>query len=328
MTKNAECALLADIGATNARFATGKEGVFGPITTLQVAKFPTFHAALHTFYRENTLDRNVHQALIAVAGPVKNGRAALTNADWVIDSEELRSEFGLKTTLVNDFAAVAYSIPSLTARGDVEPIGSGMAEPGSPIAVLGPGTGLGVACLVADNGKPAVVASEGGHATLAGTCKREDAIINHLRARFDHVSAERALSGPGLENLFAAIAVLDGKRVSPLSAPGITDRALAGECRVCSETLKIFCAFLGSFAGNVALTFRATGGVYIAGGISPRIVEFIRSSEFRRRFEAKGRFSRYLQPIPSFVITHPAAAFLGLASLIETRASSIPDRAL
>jgi len=162
-----------------------------------------------------------------------------------------------------------------------------MAEPGSPIAVLGPGTGLGVACLVADNGKPAVVASEGGHATLAGTCKREDAIINHLRARFDHVSAERALSGPGLENLFTAIAVLDGKRVSPLSAPRITDRALAGECRVCSETLKIFCAFLGSFAGNVALTFRATGGVYIAGGISPRIVEFIGALSFEGDLKQK-----------------------------------------
>ena len=328
MTKNAECVLLADIGATNARFATAKDGLLGPITTFRVAEFLTFHAALHTFYREQTSEPPVHQAVIAVAGPVRNGRAALTNADWVIDSEELRSEFGLKTTLANDFAAVAYSIPSLTARGDVEAIGAGMAEPGAPIAVLGPGTGLGVACLVADNGKPAVVASEGGHATLAGTCEREDAIIRQLRGRFDHVSAERALSGPGLENLFTAIAVLDGKRVSPLSAPGITDRALAGECRVCSEALKIFCAFLGSFAGNVALTFRATGGVYIAGGISPRIVEFIRSSEFRGRFEAKGRFSRYLQPIPSFVITHPAAAFLGLASLIETRASSIPDRAL
>ena len=145
MTKNAECVLLADIGATNARFATGKEGVFGPITTLQVAKFPTFHAALHTFYREQTSELPVRQAVIAVAGPVKNGRAALTNADWVIDSEELRREFGLKTTLANDFAAVAYSIPSLTARGDVEAIGAGMAEPGAPIAVLGPGTGLGVA---------------------------------------------------------------------------------------------------------------------------------------------------------------------------------------
>ena len=129
MTKNAECVLLADIGATNARFATAKDGLLGPITTFRVAEFPTFHATLHTFYREQTSEPPVHQAVIAVAGPVRNGRAALTNADWVIDSEELRSEFGLKTTLANDFAAVAYSIPSLTARGDVEAIGAGMAEP-------------------------------------------------------------------------------------------------------------------------------------------------------------------------------------------------------
>jgi glucokinase len=316
MTNPVECVLLADIGATNARFSIGKKGSFGPVSTFQVAEFPTFLEALHAFCRENSSEQSVHKAMIAFAGPVKDGRAALTNAGWVIDAEEVQSKFGWKTTLVNDFAAVAYSIPSLTARGDVEPVGSGTADLGAPIAVLGPGTGLGVACLISNGDKPSVIASEGGHATLAGTCEREDAIIRQLRARFGHVSAERGISGPGLENLFHAIAAIDGRQVLPLSAPEITENALAGRCQLCRDAVKTFCAFLGSFAGNVALTFRATGGVYIAGGISPRIVEFIRNSEFRQRFQAKGRFSQYLQPIPSFVITHPAATFLGLLSLV------------
>jgi glucokinase len=321
MTKVDECVLLADIGATNARFAVEQNGIIGPITRLQVIEFPTFRAALQTFYRKNDSELPAHKAMIAVAGPVNHGRATLTNADWVIDAEEIQSEFGLKTTLVNDFAAVAYSIPFLTGRGDVEPVGSGEADSASPIVVLGPGTGLGVACLTSSAGKRLVIASEGGHATLAGTCGREDAIIQQLRGRFGHVSAERAISGAGLENLFVAIAAVDGRHVSPLGAAEITEGALSGKCPVCHDALRTFCAFLGSFAGSVALTFRATGGVYIAGGISPLILEFIRNSDFRHRFEAKGRFSRYLQPIPSFVIIHPAAAFLGLSSLIERDAS-------
>jgi glucokinase len=321
MTKVLECVLLADIGATNARFAFEQNGTLGPITRLQVTEFPDFRAALQAFYRETVSELPAHKAMIAVAGPVKHGRATLTNANWVIDAEEIQSEFGLKTTLVNDFAAVAYSIPLLTARGDVESIGSGDADHEGPIVVLGPGTGLGIACLTSSEGKRSIIASEGGHATLAGTCERDDAIIQQLRTRFGHVSAERAISGAGLENLFAAVAAIDHRQVSPLSAAEITENAFAGRCEVCCEALRFFCAFLGSFAGSVALTFRATGGVYIAGGISPRILEFIRNSDFRRRFEAKGRFSRYLRPIPSFVITHPAAAFLGLSSLIERYAS-------
>jgi glucokinase len=317
MTNSCGSVLLADIGATNARFAVSKNGSLGSIVAVRVAEFPTFLAALHAFCRENASQQPIHRAVIAVAGPVKDGRAALTNASWVVDAEEVQSKFGPKTNLVNDFVAVAYSIPALTARGDVESIGSGSAELSAPIAVLGPGTGLGVACLIPSDDKPSVLASEGGHVTLPGTCEREDAIITQLRLRFGHASAERAVSGTGLENLFNAIAAIDRIEVRPLSAAEITENALAGKCELCREALRTFCAFLGSFAGNVALTFRATGGVYIAGGISPRIVESIRSSEFRQRFEAKGRFTQYLRPIPSFVITHPAAAFLGLLSLVS-----------
>jgi glucokinase len=185
------------------------------------------------------------------------------------------------------------------------------------MAVLGPGTGLGVACLTAGAGKRLVISSEGGHATLAGANDREDEIIKQLRSRFGHVSAERLVSGVGLENIHQAIAGLDGIAVEPASAADITKRALDGDCRIACDALATFCAFLGSFAGNVALMFGARGGVYIAGGMSPRIVGFLSQSEFRDRFEAKGRLRPYLEAVPTYVITHPAAAFLGLKSLLD-----------
>jgi len=316
MTGSRDCVLLlADIGATNARFAIAKNKLLGPVKNLKVADYPNFMAALDAYFRQACSEQPIDRVMVAVAGPGNNRRAKLTNADWIIDSEEIEIGLGAQTVLVNDFEAVAYSVPSLTAQADLEPIGSGSPEPGAPLAVLGPGTGLGVACLISKRGEPLVMASEGGHATLAGSCEREDAIIQQLRLRFGHASAERAISGHGLENLFAAIAEIDGKQHLPLSAAEITENALTGKCQHCRDSLETFCAFLGSFAGNAALTFRATGGVYIGGGISPRIVEFMRKSKFRQSFEAKGRFSHYLRSIPCFVISHPAAAFLGLMSI-------------
>ena len=190
------------------------------------------------------------------------------------------------------------------------------------MAVLGPGSGLGVACLIDRSERRVVIASEGGHTTLAPTCEQEERIVNHLRKRFGHVSAERAISGSGLENIYQAVAALEGLEIPPLSATEITKNALGGECQFAIRSLYAFCAFLGSFAGNVALTFGARGGVYIAGGISPRILDFLIQSEFRNRFEAKGRFRSYLEAIPSYVITHPAAALIGLKSFVEATAQA------
>jgi len=224
--------------------------------------------------------------------------------------------FGLQVRIVNDFEAVALSLPSLTST-DLAEIGGGRPELGAPMAVLGPGSGLGVACLVHRSEKRVVIASEGGHATLAPNCDQEDRIVAHLRERFGHASAERAISGGGLENIYQAIAALEGLKIPPQSATEITKNAISGECQLARRSLYTFCAFLGSFAGNVALTFGARGGVYIAGGISPRILNFLIRSEFRKRFEAKGRFQSYLEAIPSYVITHPAAALIGLKSLVE-----------
>ena len=163
------------------------------------------------------------------------------------------------------------------------------------------------------------MASEGGHATLAGGTPREDAIIAHLRDRFEHVSAERLLSGPGLVNLYEAIASIDRKSRAPRSAAEITAAAVEDSCSICREALDIFCALLGSAAGDAALTFAARGGVYIAGGIVPRIIEYFERSAFRRRFEAKGRFHDYASRIPSSVIIHPEPTFVGLQNLAKQR---------
>jgi glucokinase len=308
--------LLGDIGATNARFALLADGELGPVKTFEVAHFARFADAALGFLKHYGEHEEVVRAALAVAGPVENGRCVLTNCPWVIDAEDLYKSFGLAARIVNDFEAVALSLPSLTAA-DVFAIGGGVARQGEAMAVLGPGTGLGVAGLTPGLAKAVVVSGEGGHATLAATDQREEDIIRELRRRFGHVSAERALSGQGLENIYQAIAAIDGLDRPPLSATEITHRALGDECQAATETLETFCAFLGSVAGNVALTFGARGGVYIAGGISPRILDFMGRSQFRNRFEAKGRFQPYLRAIPSSVIVHPAAAFVGLKSLSD-----------
>jgi glucokinase len=316
MSALADGVLLGDIGATNARFSLLSNGSLNAISSFEVAKFGQFTDALVIFIKKHCAHTQIHKALLAIAGPIKGERIALTNSSWVIDISELQTVFGLEARIINDFEAVALSLPSLTSA-DLAGIGGGKSELGAPIAVLGPGSGLGVACLVDRSGRRVVIASEGGHATLAPTCEQEDRIVNQLRKRFGHVSAERVISGSGLENIYQTIAALEALESPPRNAAEITKNALNGECQLARRSLQAFCAFLGSFAGNVALTFGARGGVYIAGGIAPRILNFLVQSEFRERFEAKGRFQSYLKAIPTYVITQPAAALLGLKSLVE-----------
>jgi glucokinase len=306
--------VLGDIGGTNARFALAGKDALGEVRSFEVAKYPLFMDALALFLEE--VSSPITHALIAVAGPIIEQRAKLTNQAWTIAADELKSSLGLQARIINDFRAVALSLPVLRSE-DLVAIGGGKIEKGAPKAVLGAGTGLGVACLAKNLADPVIITSEGGHATLAGTCDREDRIIQYLRGKFGHASAERAISGSGLENLYQAIAAINGLTVDIQSAAEITNHALTRNCEIAHEALHTFCAFLGSFAGSLALTFGAKGGVYVAGGISPRILNFLAGSEFRSRFESKGRFRSYLETIPSYVIVHPAAAFLGLQTLLD-----------
>jgi glucokinase len=313
-----ENVLLGDIGATNARFALLASDTLGRIELgriewMEVLRFPRLSDALVEVLSRLGRDP-IARALFAVAGPVEGGCCRFTNCDWTVDGRALCDQFGFRSvTLVNDFHAAAVSLPLLRAD-DLFSLGGRSAIVGAPRAVLGPGSGLGVACLMEDG---TVVTSEGGHTTLPATCAREDAILDNLRQTFGHVSAERVLSGPGLENLYRSIALVDGRQASPRNAAEITTAALNNTCGISIAAIDMFCAMLGVFAGNMALTFGARGGVYIAGGIVPRIADHLARSQFRQRFEEKGRLSPYLEPIPTHVIMHPAASFIGLRHLSE-----------
>jgi glucokinase len=309
--------LLGDIGGTNARFALYEGESVGPIETLQVADYETVEAAIHDFVVRHPGRNPVQGAVLAGAGPVNDGRCRLTNSTWVIDAAELSMAFGWRRVrVINDFEAIAWSLPCLAPK-DLFPIGAGRAAEGAPAAALGPGTGLGVAYVLPETGGWRVIGTEGGHATLAGTSAKEDVVIARLRERFHRASAERALSGGGLVNLYEAIAAIDGKTPSKREAAEIAGAAIDGTCPISRQALDMFCAMLGSFAGNVALTVGARGGIFLSGGIVPRILDYLGQSEFRARFEAGGRLKAYLSAIPTSVITHPDPAFVGLEFLLE-----------
>jgi glucokinase len=208
-------------------------------------------------------------------------------------------------------------VPALSGA-QLEQIGGGSAVEGAPKVLIGPGTGLGMASLVrGHDGRWVAVPGEGGHATAAPTCEREADILRVLWRQLDHVSIERVVSGMGLENLYRAIATLDGVPVQPLGAAEVSRQALAHSDAQCVEALQRFCALLGSAAGNLALTLGARGGVYIGGGIVAKLGPYFAASPFRAAFEAKGRFREYLKDIPTFVIRAEDPALLGAARALE-----------
>jgi glucokinase len=314
--------LLADIGGTHARFTLANECEFGPITTLETGKYGGAEAAIQVFLDQVGLESLPRVAALACAGPVERGVVQLTNSDWRIDASQLRTGLGIEEViLVNDFAAVAWAIPSL-GKTDLFPIGGGVPIQGAPAVVLGPGTGLGVAGYVPCEGGATVIVGEGGHVTMPSATDREAEVLAALRKELGHVSAERVLSGEGLVRLYRSLAKLDGIQASARSATEITDTALDPGCPLSRATLDMFCDMLGTVAGNLALTFGACGGVYIAGGIAPKIRDCLAASRFRRRFEAKGRFRTYLARIPVWVVTHPEPGLLGLTNLVGRQATT------
>lgn len=309
-------ALLADIGGTNARFAVLDGNQVGMIAHLAVKDHATFHAALEA-YLGSLAAGTLQSAIIAVAGAVQNGRCVLTNSSWVIDAAELAAAYGFSAArVINDFEAVAWSLPRI-APGKLRQIGGGQPLAGTPLVAVGPGTGLGVAVNVPHATDHVVLPGEGGHVTMAGCSAREDAVIGHLRDRFGHVSAERVLSGSGLENLYRALAAVDGLTLPHRRAPEIARDGVDGSCATSRAAIDMFCAMLGTVAGNLALTLGAKGGIYIAGGILRQIPDYLAGSQFRMRFEDKGRFQSYLAPIPTYLVLEDDVAFLGLRTLAE-----------
>lgn len=316
MSATGEPALLADIGGTNARLALAVAGRIRSLETLAVGEFSGPADAIRAFLARTRPEAAPSVAILALAGPVDGGRGHLINGAWRFDAATLAGELGIpRVILVNDFAVLARGLPELTAA-DLHRVGGGDAVAEAPRVVLGPGTGLGVAAFVPVGGG-IVLETEGGHATLSAEDGREAEILSVLRDRHGHVSAERVLSGSGLELLYEALRGIDGfGGPAHRTAEAITKRALAGDCRASRAVLDTFCAMLGAFAGNVALMIGARGGVYVAGGIVPRFPEFLARSEFRPRFEAKGRFRQWLSAIPAYVVTRPNPAFAGLLAMI------------
>jgi glucokinase len=310
-----ESVLLGDIGGTNARFAVLSGGALGPIERLRVEEYARFEDALAAYLKRRDNAAATRGALFAVAGVVHGERCELTNSAWAVDAGELRARFGFADVrLINDFEAVAWSLPNLTSK-DLRQLGGGKADATAPMLGIGPGTGLGVAAYVPSGKNGLVLRSEGGHATLPSGSVREDAIIATLRQSMGHVSAERILSGPGLERLYRTIATLDRVTVPDRPAREITKAGIDGSCAVSRTALDTFCAMLGEVSGNFALAFGAQGGVFIGGGFVPRMRDYLPGTPFRARFDAKGRMAAYVQAIPVYLILHDDPAFIGLQSL-------------
>lgn len=314
-----EWRLVADIGATHTRFALTDRGhALEQIKILSTADFTDLASAVN-HYRHQCGQPDIRHAAIGIANPVTGDSVRMTNSSWVFSIEATRKALNLESLkVINDFTALALSLP-LLPQTDVIKIGNGRGVAGTPLGLIGPGTGLGVSGLIPSGKKSWLpLAGEGGHASFAPNSDRELALWQEARKQFEHVSIERLLSGPGLQFIYQALNRLDGHAPAPYSPTEISEHAINNSCVYSREALNTFCAILGSTAGDVALTLGARAGVYIGGGIAPALGQFLANSSFRARFENKGRFSHYLALIPTFLIDSPYAALLGAASYLDT----------
>jgi glucokinase len=311
---------MADIGATTTRCAlVDDKGQELAPEIYENADFTGVAGVLRVYLDHRRASDQPTRAALAVAAPITGDDVQMINIGWHFSQADLRRELNLKRLqVVNDFAAIAWALP-LLKPADVAQIGGGRTMARTALAALGPGSGLGVSALVPTADAWAVVTGEGGHVSMPAATREEQDVIAALRDRFDgHCSAERVLSGPGLVNLYVTLSELAGRGHPTVMPQDVTNLAKQGE-PLARKTLAMFFAMLGTVASDLAVTTGARGGVYIAGGIVPRLVVEIGKSEFRARFEAKGRYREYLAPIPTYVITAPLPAFRGLKYLLGYR---------
>lgn len=340
--------LLADIGGTYARFTLETApGEFANAATLRCADHADFHAAMRA-YLATLPEGRIQHAAVAIANPVEGDEVRMTNYHWRFSIEQMRERLGFDTlVVVNDFTALAMALPRLSPD-DKRQIGAGSPHEHSVVGLLGSGSGLGVSGLIPADGGWIALGTEGGHTSFSPRDERELAILHHAwktlpghdaalpseasperGAAQKHVSFERLLSGPGLELIYRALAERAGVRAAEgLSAPEITRRALAHSDAVCADALDTFCAMLGTAAANLAVTLGALGGVYIGGGIVPRLGTYFDRSPFRRRFEDKGRFSAYLAQIPTWVVTAADATFHGVSAILAAQLRNLSGAAV
>ena len=317
-------ALIGDIGGTNARLAlcSLEDGSITRQAVYSARENPSLEACIRRFMDEQGGD--FRYACIAIACPVQKDHIKMTNNSWEFSKTELQKSLGLeKLMVINDFTAQSMCIPCLD-RSKLIKVGGEEPVKGSPIAVYGAGTGLGVAHLVHHGDKWIPLPGEGGHVDLATGNMSEDLIVISMRARIGHVSAERVLSGPGLVNLYEAIAMRNERIREGMTPEDVTRGALESPKDVdCEEALNTFCILMGRFGGNLALTVGTFGGVYIAGGIVPRFSDYFIKSGFRRAFESKGRFKGYLESIPVYIVTDPQAGLKGAGATLRQELGAV-----
>lgn len=314
----ANFAIVADIGGTNARFSRVDLDSLqlDKVQVYPCADFATLTLALQ-YYREQYQLTDVAHVAIAIACPVTGDLVKMTNFHWEFSIEAVKAELALTTFIVlNDFTAVAMSLPAIQADELVK-VGGGERQPQKPMAVLGAGTGLGVAHLIPTAHGYLPLPGEGGHADWTAQTEQEWFIQRYLSKHFGHVSPERLLSGPGLESLYLALAAYQNQEVTPKSAAEIGQAAVDGDCDLSIATVQQFLASLGSLAGDLALTLSTFGGVYVAGGIMPRFISLLDDSDFRARFEAKGRFASFNAQIPTYIVTAEQPGLLGCAVYLK-----------
>jgi glucokinase len=316
--------LAGDIGGTKTTLAIyrSEDGPRRPLAkaTFPSANFASLEALAAKFLKEN--DRPISNASLGIAGPIVNGQVRVTNLPWIVDKRTLSAELGASVTLLNDLEAVAWGIPSLGVE-DLVTLNTGAPTRHGALAVIAPGTGLGEGFLVWHGAAYVPCASEGGHSDFAPSNTIEMELLSYLLTRYEHVSYEWVCSGIGLPNIYYFLRD-SGRYPEPdwlrteLAAakdvtPVISRAAEAGKAEICVETLRLFVTILGREAGNLALKVLATGGVYLGGGIPPRILPFLRQASFIQAFTAKGRFSALLAKMPLHVILNPEAGLFGAA---------------
>jgi len=311
--------VVADIGGTNCRFAIASRrgtALIAPASTPR-ANHADFTAALGAYLQTRPERGRLRWAVIAVAGPVGADGVSLTNGDWRIAGGEIADAFALaRVELVNDFTAMAASITRMDTQSLLA-IGGGAPQAAAgaiTMAVIGPGTGLGVGGLVRGPEATYPLSTEGGHVLFAPIGALEREINRVLEGWFERVSYERLLSGEGLENIYRALCEIEGAPAADYAARDISRLAAGGDAQ-CVRTLGVFTQVLGAFAGDVALVMGARGGVYIAGGMITKLLDQFDQAAFRARFEAKGRFRAYMEAIPARIIVHPYPGLLGAAAL-------------
>ena len=312
---------VADVGGTNIRLARVTDTGVDNIIKYQCRDFASIDLAIQQYFADLS-QFTFTKGCLAIACPVLGDQVEMTNHSWAFSQTALRNQLKLEALFViNDFTAVAHSLPVL-GDDQVIQIGKGTAVPEGNIAVFGPGTGLGVEHITMTTSGWQTLDGEGGHTDFAPVDETDVVIWRYLQSQYGRASAEEVMSGRGILNIYKALAMHANVPVTLTEPSEVTEQALNGSCDICVRTLTQFCRIMGSFAGNLALNMATTGGVFIGGGIATRFADFLKDSDFRARFEAKGQMKHYVKDIPTYLIAEPDHGLLGASAYLKQHIAS------